>query len=191
MDILQEFTNDFSCRWNTVQKELDEGLLQIIVEQLKAKTFPLTNRSYTQVSNRWGIYLFQIRTDCNYHFESLKKAWEDDAKAIGYRKFPKVYKGRFQKLAIEHTESDTPYAFYLGKSEKLGHRIEQHITHDQTNATYGLKLKGRPDFYDCISYSFWELPIEHPQGNRAVAQFVLTQLEHALRNQLHPLIGKQ
>lgn len=191
MDRLIKLTKTLDCDWMKVEDELKNGLLDKIIIELRSRAYELNNKKYKEVKNKWGIYLFQIKSECSYNFESLKKEWEEKAKNLGYRKFPKIYKGRFNELAIESTKVNEEYAFYLGKGEDLGGRIEQHICHELDNSTYGLKIKGRTQFENCLTYSFWELPIECTKENKAINQFIMTQLESSIRNRLHPLVGKQ
>ena len=84
------------------------------------------------------------------------------------------------------------YCFYLGKGENIRNRVNEHITHGATHATYGLKLKERKIFLDTneIEVGYWHLP-EMPDVPREIKQFIITNFESRLRDELKPWIGKQ
>ena len=103
----------------------------------------------------------------------------------------------FQSIITSKLELQEPceagwFSLYIGKGEKLKNRIDEHLNHPPTHATYGLKLSKREKFLDDheIEIGFWHLP-EMPGVSREIKQFIITNLESRLRDELKPWIGKQ
>jgi len=77
--------------------------------------------------------------------------------------------------------------FYLGKRTDLKDRLSQHIFGKATSKTYSLKLQSRPAVIADVEFRFGFLPIPvHEDG-----YFCVGLLEHALRDRINPIIGKQ
>lgn len=173
--------------WKNIQENIiSDEYLNSIKNKLKENRCSIEENSYVNIKNTFGIYVFYIKPVEAYSLESLTEKWNQK----GYDKYPKIVQKRFSK----HTDINinTEYVFYIGKSEELGSRIKQHITHKGKTSTYSLKLKGR-DFFnkENITFSYWELPLELSKCSKEIKQFIITQIETELRDRLNPWIGKQ
>ena len=153
------------------------------------QSFKKTKYNYTcellDIQNSFGIYAFFIKPKVkNGTIQELEKIWNSE----GFDKFPKIIKKRYS------TENglDGWYNFYIGKSEKLQRRIFEHCDHHAKHPTYGLKLKERKEFLNNneIQIGYWLLP-EMPDADKKIKQFIITNLERALREEMQPWVGKQ
>lgn len=74
---------------------------------------------------------------------------------------------------------------YLGKSKNVARRVLEHINLPLEKTTFALKLKARPAMaLRAFRFHALELKVEN-------YDIIAPALESALRNRLHPLIGKQ
>jgi hypothetical protein len=77
--------------------------------------------------------------------------------------------------------------FYLGKRLDLKKRLTEHIMGEEDSGTYSLKLRSRPDIIKGVEFQFGFLSIPvHRDG-----YFCVELLEHAIRDRINPIIGKQ
>ncbi len=84
------------------------------------KEFKVTNIE----QNSWGIYVLFIQPKTQISsYEELEKLWETNEKKKKLNS-PRVIQSRFQEL-----NTGKNYCLYLGKSENLIKRINQHIHH--------------------------------------------------------------
>ncbi len=179
---LREFAEKLDQQWKFI---LNENILEEIQESL-LNSRNKEVKELKNLRNDFGIYAFYIKPKEKYScVEDLVKAWNID----GFKKYPKVVKKRFE---VQEPYEAGWFSLYIGKGEKLKNRIEEHLYHHSTHATYGLKLKERKQFLDDheIEIGFWYLP-EMPRVSREIKQFIITNLESGLRNRLKPWIGKQ
>lgn len=114
---LEEFGLKVSKEWNGLNKKA-------IFLEIR-RSFAITKRlidSNLDIPNQFGIYAFFIKPKQNYRdIESLQEAWNIKS----FRKFPKVVKKRY---GISESK-DGWFPFYIGKSEILGSRINEHLSH--------------------------------------------------------------
>ncbi len=194
MSTLINFTTQFEELWKITKVSFEDkdGLYNQIINELKDDANLHHNLEdvdhLKKLDKSFGIYLFQIKPETAYTYESLLEEWDTNARSQQYTKFPRVCKGRFLKSLKENPVE--PYAFYIGKSEKLGKRITEHLTHKKDHATYGLKLNGRK-IKEQLVYSYWEFPPELESVQVEIKQFLLQRIESHLRNKLKVWIGKQ
>ena len=182
-----EFARGFETIWEeTKQKIKTNDSVETIFKKLELEKKPISEMFYSEIENTFGVYIFYIKPTKKYNLSSLKQDWNDKA----YIKYPNIIQTRFEKhLPIK---TSTQYPFYIGKSEKLGSRVRQHINQEKDKTTYGLKLKGRRYFnIENITFSYWKLPEELANCTKEIKQFIITQIESELRNKLNPWIGKQ
>ena len=131
-----------------------------------------------------GVYLFQICLNQGVDISEFKSEFEKNWKLD---KSPQIIASRFKV-----TETGVWYPLYLGKAENLSNRIKEHCFQDEKKQTYGLKLKCRKGLQDKvkIGYSYYKIADKDMSHIEAI-QFVMTNLESALRKKLSPWIGKQ
>ncbi len=174
--------NDFATQFEalftfTFTDELIEDVIETIVKN-KVDVVP------SNLNSEFGIYVFFLKQKHQFKsFEALENKWKEE----GYIKTPKAINKNFK----DNKEINGSYVFYVGKSEKLSKRINEHLTHHSHYATYGLKLANRKNFnLDDFEIGYWVLPSEKLISN-AVKQFVITTIEQKVREKLNPLIGKK
>ena len=179
---LKDFAVKFDEQWKSI---LNENILEEIQESL-LKSRKKDLKDLKNLRNDFGIYAFYINPKETYScVEDLKNNWNID----GFKKYPKVVKKRFE---IQEPCEAGWFSLYIGKGEKLKNRIDEHLNHHPTHATYGLKLRERKKFLNDndIEIGFWYLP-EMPGVSREIKQFIITNLEARLRDKMEPWIGKQ
>jgi len=138
--------------------------------------------------NSWGVYTFYINPKKPViEFKDFNRLWETNSmnkKLVS----PKAIKTRYRPLI-----KDKSYCLYLGKSENLIKRIEQHIHQKTKPSTYGLKLSehDRLHLNNTFEFSYFVIK-ENPQKiNEEALKYMLIALEKKLRVELSPLVGKQ
>ncbi|QNM84583.1 GIY-YIG nuclease family protein [Polaribacter pectinis] len=191
MKELENKLQELSNIWKNIEIHLEESnFFKEIIKRLNDNQQTIANFNQLEITNTFGIYIFYIKPLKNYDFKSLEEDWKKIGLEKGYIKFPQIVKSRFDfHLPIKTSEK---YVFYIGKSETLGNRIKEHITHEKNASTYGLKLKDRTFFTsENMSFSYWELPPELKSDHKEINQFLITQIEKKLRGKLNPWIGKQ
>jgi len=181
------FLKSFEKLWAETKSLIDKNhTFQDIKNHLQTNQLPISNRKYKSLMNKYGIYIFYIKPTKVYTYESLCEDWIQ----LSYDKYPKVIKKRFNQYPS--IDKETWYPFYIGKCENLGKRMHEHINHRDKTSTYSLKLNGRKNFNsNNLTYSYWLLPDEAMSCPDEIKQFLLTQLEQQLRQELKPWIGKQ
>jgi len=187
LDFLKDFTEEFYNIWHNTERQLDQELGSI-ASTLKTDCFPITNKTYEKYKKKWGVYIFTISPKNSLSLEELSELWDETGN--GYVKYPQVCKTRFYNSTINAQKS---YVLYVGKSEDIGKRIKEHIIQEKSKTTYGLKLIGRKILEESsIAYNSWLLPESiQVHESKPIKQFLITQLESKLRNNLNPWIGKQ
>lgn len=187
MKHLIKFADDFNNLWEHFDKTIfSETEMDIITNHLCFKKKLIEFQNYNTISNQFGVYIFYVKPHVKFTLHSLIDEWTEP----NYSKYPKVVKTRFNTHKNINTENF--YPLYIGKAEKLGKRIKEHIEHKGKGATYSLKLNGRDNFTkENISFSYWKLPKELNEHPKAIKQFIITELEKKLRKKLNPWIGKQ
>lgn len=139
-----------------------------------------------------GIYLLWAdfsrwhhgRDNCDELFREFLDKWDKPTEQISY--FPKSNRGR-SKTSLGTYEPGTMVPFYLGKSEKVGSRIDQHLYLPPGKRTYALKLSHRSALLSGIDFKINWLPLATTRDN----YFLVSRVESLLRDRLNPIIGKQ
>lgn len=181
---MEKLIHDFALNTSLEWENLDiEEILIVILDSINLSRSDLSNE--IEINNKFGIYAFFIRPNEVYkNCESVNKVWNIKP----FKNFPKLIKKRFEQCEAENGW----FPFYIGKSEKLGSRIKEHLNHPSQHTTYGLKLKERTEFLknNQIEVGYWTLP-EMEGVPREIRQFIITNLESRLREKMKPWIGKQ
>jgi hypothetical protein len=80
---------------------------------------------------------------------------------------------------------------YLGKTEKLQTRLDNHINGKRDSKTYSLKLKLRNNIdLKHIQMAYYEIGFDN-EISPEIKQLYLKTLEQKLREELNPLVGKR
>lgn len=117
-------------------------------------------------------------------FREFLDKWDRPTEKISY--FPKSNRGRC-KTSLGAYEPGTMVPFYLGKSEKVGSRVDQHLYLAPGKRTYALKLAHRSSLLSGIDFEINWLPLATTRDN----YFLVSRVESLLRDRLNPIIGKQ
>lgn len=111
--------------------------------------------------------------------EEFRLEWEHDD---FFKKFTPNFK---LKRIAQHRHLNEWMPLYLGKSKNVGKRVLEHINLGLDKTTYALKLKARP----CMRNRRFRLhTLQLPVKNY---NLIVPALESALRDEFHPLVGKQ
>lgn len=164
--------------------------LNTIVNNLEFEelaTFNLKNANQVipwETLNYKGIYFFEVKTDetnDNFKnwFRSFEKLWNDN-KFIK-KKTPKIIQSRVSK----HSGFKEWIPLYIGKSRKVGNRIDAHLNKEMDKSTYALKLLARNNLKN---YTFRVKAMKIDVNNYDT---ILPEIESTLRNRFYPIIGKQ
>jgi hypothetical protein len=168
--------------WTDIEPRIVEEAVTKLKNEVNAIDF--TQEKIPETPNTYGIYLFQICLNHGTDISEFKNDFEQNWKID---KSPQIIVSRFKI-----TETGTWYPLYIGKAEKLSNRIYEHCFQDKNKPTYGLKLKHRTELLDKVKirYSYYKVADKENPNKKAI-QFVMTNLESAIRDKLNPWIGKQ
>jgi len=145
-----------------------------------------SSTKFDNISSKKGLYFFKIKVINlqNDSIQTFKKNW----KKVKYT--PNIIQKRWDK-SLKELESQEYVAFYIGKSENIKKRVEEHIYALKKDKTYlkntsSLRLKehfDKDNNMDKFEFSigYIELPIESE---------LLTLLESGLREDLSCIVGK-
>lgn len=172
-------------------KEIDDKLTELFAdfEALAASlnfapVCNLSDEGTIREQKYSGLYLIEVRadigsTDLAGWIKLLRTEWEhDDYKT----NFTSNFK---DKRIKKHSELVEWMPFYIGKSENVGKRVKEHITLKLENKTYALKLNARPAMK---AREFRLSTLKMPVTNYSI---LAPKLEEAMRDKIHPLIGRQ
>ncbi|WP_445722593.1 GIY-YIG nuclease family protein [Flavobacterium sp.] len=175
---LNDFTNKFEQNFKaTFTGNFTEEVITYAFQN-KVKT---TNLCF---KNEFGIYIFFIKSDLKWKdYKDLEQKWKEK----DFIKIPKAIKGNYDKSLL--IENYIP--FYIGKSENILKRVKEHLEHDKSKATYGMKLANRKHFkLSDFEIGYWQLDLD-PSFSKEIKQFIITTIEQKIREKLKPLIGKK
>lgn len=178
---LHDFIKELNQTWQNINHTAITTEIISIIDRSKVAIEEFSTKT---TSNSFGIYVFYIKPNSEYTLKKLQKEWYLDS----FTNYPKVVKTRFEKYTVKE---DGWIPFYVGKSEKLFTRINEHLTHPKMHKTFGLKLLEREEFKknNLIKVGFWSLnSVDTP---KEINQFVITHYEKEIRQILNPWIGKQ
>ena len=166
-----------------IDLELNEiaGTLEFIT----IKEFELTEQTSKicdSTYNSNGRYIFEI----NYHDRSLNvEEWmtqfSNDWKNFSITWVPGIKKIRVSK----HESLDNWIPIYIGKSKKVGTRINEHVIKKIDATTFAMKLKSRTNLYGRKFRVRW-IPLNVTNYN-----MIAPALESKLRDIYNPIIGRQ
>jgi hypothetical protein len=181
MDKLQDFTLNINTLWEDLNKE---AITKQILDDIQKSEFNISLNA-NDIPSQFGLYVFFIKPKEHYiSIEMLEKDWLETE----FSNYPKIIKKRFET----NTQNEDWIPFYVGKSEKVGKRIWEHLNHHKKHATYGLKFNERSIFKlkNEIKVGYWLLPVDEKIPFE-IKQFIITNFESVIRKKLNPWIGKQ
>lgn len=153
-------------------------------------TFDLTTKGLSGIP--WenlgykGIYLIEIQNPKTHHsfqswIQEFQRHWLDERYKYKFVANPK--KSRIeQHLKLVEWEW---IPLYIGKSNKISHRVNEHIYLSLEKTTFALKLASREHLKD-YKFRLSSIPVEVKSSD-----IILPIIERSLRNRLNPIIGRQ
>lgn len=129
-----------------------------------------------------GIYFIEIeKTDNNLSFskwlEKFRKEWENKM----FFKRPQIRQKSIKK--VELTDKWIP--LYIGKSKKVGNRLDEHLFLKNNSTTSALKL------YDKTFLKNEKIRIKAIEINVKNYDQIVPFIESELREGINPIVGKQ
>ncbi|GGC75791.1 hypothetical protein GCM10011387_31960 [Pedobacter quisquiliarum] len=163
--------------------ELDEiaGKLEFVTIQefeLSEQISKICDSTY----NRNGLYIFEL----HYHDTSLSvndwmSQFSDD-----WKKFPISWVPGIKRIRVsKHKSLKNWIPIYIGKSRKVGNRINEHIIKNIDATTFAMKLKSRTNLYGRKFRVRW-IPLDVTNYD-----MIAPALESKLREVYNPIIGRQ
>lgn len=146
--------------------------------------FDLADEKTIALQSYPGIYRIDVSTaaslvDLPTWIKEFRLEWE-------HSDFLKKFTPNFKlKRIAQHHHLREWMPLYLGKSKNVGKRVLEHINLELNKPTFALKLKARPTMEKRIfRLHTMKLPVQN-------YDLLVPTLESALRDEFHPLIGKQ
>lgn len=158
-----------------------------IARELKFKHICMLDDLSTIAEQQYaGIYRIDIATDTSNPcartwIDELRDEWEDE-------KFKKRFTSNFKKKRIEFHGTRPLQKWmplYVGKSKTIGKRVLEHVNLGLDKNTFALKIGARPSMA-ARSFRLQTLRCDARNYN-----LIMPKLESAVREHIHPLIGKQ
>lgn len=166
-------------------EDLDEELCRIgeeIKERLINNLTPLNPGSFNRIPAGEGVYLFCYAGDINEVFSLWKEHVEKckNVSPFNKRKYNKCKK-----------KAAGPYPMYIGKSENLHKRINEHWNEPCVSETKAMRLKPFLEANNLnlskVLYSYANLD---DVGMKKSVYYVCSAIEHLRKNALNPFIGR-
>jgi hypothetical protein len=157
--------------------------------QSSLREFPLVaNHDFLNIGMGPGVYFFDIkfpfRTECA--FLDFVKTWGSKGTANPQKSTSRTYLMR-ARTHVEKVKAGEFVPFYLGKNKNVRSRVTQHLTGAAQSSTYGLKLLSRAELLKGCKLRASAAILKIAPD----AYFSVELLEAALRERLHPMVGKQ
>lgn len=189
--------------YNTIIEEFDSNITAYInqlKEKIKDITFDnslsipfkvsdeLESKELFTYEKKQGVYLFELNLESG-NLTGKKKTTQINnfAKQWKKKKNDSFFSSSIIKKRLvmrqDYTEQWLP--LYIGKSKDIYKRIKEHIELSPLKNTYAMKLKHRPNLQGLeFRVSIIELDVKN-------YDFIVPYVERLLREEYHPLIGKQ
>jgi len=175
-----QFIKRLENDWKLILPEIESEAINTLTTNEIDFSTPLIDN----IPNDFGVYLFQFYPNEQFDINDFKKNWKSHDSPIHA---PIISKSR-----IQFDNHKKWYPFYIGKTEKLSNRINEHCFQESAKTTYGLKLSHRKELILNAKFCFSYFRITDDKTlNKNAIQFVMTNLEREIRNKIKPWIGKQ
>ena len=179
---INTFIKNTQNEWKNILPSIKQNALKILDDEFIEIDF--SKNEIENIPMDFGVYLIKIYPMKQFDFIGFKKEWKSDKSII---KTPNISSSR-----IHFDGKEKWYPFYIGKSEKLSKRINEHCFQDRDKTTYGLKLKNRNSLLENAKFGFSYYRVTQDKTlDKNVIQFVMTNLEREIRNEINPWVGKQ
>lgn len=143
---------------------------------------------FSHIPTGKGLYLFETKFPFSTMAElnAFGEAWGVAKGAKIVNNCPRFYSRRAWNNLGKITVGEF-LPLYLGKQEDINARVNLHLTDVLTSTTYGLKLKARASLFDGCKFRVGGVILDIPSNG----YFCVELIEAAVREKLHPLLGKQ
>lgn len=185
--LLQAIANTASAAKKIATPEHVAEVEQLLRSSLRE--FPLVaNHDFSNIGSGPGVYFFDIqfpfRTESA--FVEFIKTWGSKGTANPQKGTSRTYPKR-ANTHVEKIKAGEFVPFYVGKNKNVRSRVTQHLIGAAESGTYGLKLLSRAELLKgCKLRASGAIFNIAPE-----AYFSIEFLEAALRERLHPMVGKQ
>lgn len=182
--INEQIVSDSICQTAlNIKKVFFRGMESYTVETDSCETILANSKG-----NDWGIYIFTLKLDKEERIEDFKNDWQE-FKENSILNVPALKKNKEPYKEMVQGSGEVRYALYIGKSNTLSTRLEQHIQgKDGKGTTYYLRLK---NFNNHIKEKEREYVIEvcYLYSNNNNISYILSDLEKSLHREFEPLLG--
>lgn len=185
--IIEEFDNNIS----DYVDQLKEKIKDIAFDPTLSVAFRISDQLDSKSlfnEKKQGVYLFELNLECGgltgiKKSTQIKNFAEDWTKKKNDSFFSSSIIKKRLTYRMAYNEQWLP--LYIGKSKDLHKRIREHIELSPSKNTYAMKLKHRPNLHGLeFRVSTIELDVRN-------YDFIVPYLERALREEYHPLVGRQ
>jgi hypothetical protein len=164
--------------------EINREVIKIARSVEFQQPIPLEEEEELKKYQHPGLYFIEVRSS-NGHtlkdwIEKFEIYWMTSGEIIANT--PKIYPKRINK----QTQLLEWMPLYLGKSKNISERLMQHKNLRADSRTFALKLAARKNIL--LDYKFRVKILKIKVDNY---DYIVTTLEHELRNQLNPICGRQ
>lgn len=186
--IIEEFDNNISNYIQRLSADLkdikfdkENGIKFIVSNELESKNiFPYKKQK--------GVYLFELNLDTN-HLTGTKRSTKikNFAEAWSKKKNDSFFSSSVikKRLKLRSDFDEQWLPIYIGKNKDVYSRIKEHIDLSPIKNTYAMKLKHRTNLHGLeFRVSIIEIDVFN-------YDFIVPHIERSLREEYHPLIGKQ
>lgn len=186
--IIKEFDNNISG----YVEQLKEKIKDITFDSGKSVQFTISNdldsKSLFKYEKKQGVYLFELNLESE-NLNGVKKSTRINNFADNWakKKNDSFFSSSIIKKRLKtNQEFDQQWLpLYIGKSKDLYKRISEHIELKPTSNTYAMKLKHRQNL-EGVEFRFTTLEFDVDNYD-----FIIPYVERSLREEYHPLVGKQ
>lgn len=176
---------------NFVRRLTAKDQLDAIEEQLRASMVPIDitdPKAFAKACTGPGIYYIDAKFPF-YNFARLEEfgdRWGRPRQANVPANTSRYYTARAKKHQLKIANGDF-IPFYLGKEQNVQKRLNCHTNGLADSTTFSLKLNTRPEVVRGIEFRFGcaAIPVSDD------AYFCVALLEKALRERMHPIVGRQ
>lgn len=186
--IIDEFDENIS----TYIERLEKKVKEISFDPAKSVSFIISDqfdcKSLFPYKKQQGLYLFEINLDSPNLVGSKRAtriinfANDWSTKRIDSFFSSSIIKKRL-KIRSDFDEKWLP--LYIGKNKDIYNRIKDHIDLSPEKKTYALKLKHRP-YLDGLEFRVSTIEFDIKNYD-----FIVPHIERSLREEYHPIVGKQ
>lgn len=163
-----------------ISEEIESEISKVDLDGEISYEFKLDEFEKSEINlqkNTQGIYIFYTKKNS---LSSFEKKWGNKIT----KHSPKIIKDRI-KYHQEYSKSKEWIPLYIGKSETVKSRINQHITKEKESTTSSMKLRERKKF-DNDTFAVKIIPLETSHYG-----FIAHKIESILRKRINPIVGKE